>query len=153
LERKPLFVHYFGKYKLNEDNSNNKEAVKRTEHPMLETPGQLFIKFIAPFNRFSYSNPNDLICYTIYNKTAGTLDALAYDSRFQTTGLQNDIDGGAPFWPSHVVGNKLYQFVSAMKFIEMSNASDSAQMKEIASKMTENSNPVLVVATLKDKNK
>jgi 6-bladed beta-propeller len=151
-ERKPAFVKYLGKYKLNEDESNMAEAIKLTAHPMLETPGQLFFKFIFPLSRFSYSSPKDLLGYAIYNKVTGTVDALAYDPRFQTTGLQNDIDGGAPFWPSHIVGNKLYQFVSAMKFIEMSNASDSAQMKEIASKMTENSNPVLVVATIAVKN-
>ncbi len=61
----------------------------------------------------------------------------------------NDIDGGMPFWPSKQIGNKLYQFVDAGIFIEMSKKYNSPRMKEIAATLTDESNPVLIEATLK----
>ena len=83
-----------------------------------------------------------------YSKKEGRLKALNYDSRFGTTGFKNDIDNGAPFWPVALVNGKLYQVVDAATFIEWSELAQSEQMKEIAAKLSEESNPVLVVATL-----
>lgn len=54
-----------------------------------------------------------------------------------------------PFWPSKQIGNKLYQFVDAGTFIEMSEKYNSLRMKEIAATLTEESNPIIIEATLK----
>jgi hypothetical protein len=43
----------------------------------------------------------------------------------------------------------MYQVVNALKFIEYAQKSSSSRMKEVAATLTEESNPVLVVATLK----
>jgi hypothetical protein len=43
----------------------------------------------------------------------------------------------------------MVQLISAGKFIELARQHDVPKMKEIASTLTEESNPVMVVATLK----
>jgi hypothetical protein len=43
----------------------------------------------------------------------------------------------------------MYQIIDALTFINMSKNTRSAKIKEIASTITENSNPVIVVATFK----
>ena len=64
-------------------------------------------------------------------------------------GFINDIDGGMPFWPQRIRENKMYSFVDAGKFIDMSKRCNSAKMKEVASILTYESNPVLIEVTLK----
>jgi hypothetical protein len=43
----------------------------------------------------------------------------------------------------------MYQLIEAIDFIEMAEKSTSARMKEVASQLTEDSNPVVVEVTLK----
>ena len=65
-------------------------------------------------------------------------------------GFINDIDGtGDYFSPTQMFGNKMYQVVSADLFIEAAAKSNSQKMKQVAATLTEESNPVIVVATLK----
>ena len=85
----------------------------------------------------------------IYDKIARTTKFLKYPEDEYFAGFTNDIDGGMPFWPSKHIGNKLYQFVDAGTFIEMSEKYNSPRMKEIAATLTEQSNPVMIEATLK----
>ena len=72
-----------------------------------------------------------------------------YQEEFGMAGFINDIDGGMPFWPQQLKGNKMFSFVDAGTFIEMSKKCNSPKMKEVARKLTEESNPVLVEVTLK----
>ena len=85
----------------------------------------------------------------IYDKLTRTTKLLKYPEDDYFAGFTNDIDGGMPFWPTKHIGNKLYQFVDAGTFIEMSEKYNSPRMKEIAATLTENSNPVMIEATLK----
>lgn len=88
-------------------------------------------------------------CYLVLDKASNKMCALPYNYEFKAYGFKNDIDGGAPFQPLRVVGNKMYQAVDALKFIEYAQKSSSPKMKEVAATLTEESNHVLVVATLK----
>ena len=90
-----------------------------------------------------------VVCYLVLDKASNKMCALPYNYEFMAFGFTNDIDGGAPFVPLRVVGNKMYQTVDAMIFMEYAQKSNSPKMKEIAATLTEESNPVLVVATLK----
>ena len=74
---------------------------------------------------------------------------MPLDKSKQWFSFNNDIDGGLPFHPEMIEGNKMIQFISAIDFIEMSKTYTSARMKEVAATLTEESNPVMVVATLK----
>jgi len=54
-----------------------------------------------------------------------------------------------PFYPIYIKDGKMYQMLDAIDFIEYAEVSNSAKMKEVAATLTEESNPVLVVVTLK----
>ena len=85
----------------------------------------------------------------IYNKeTKETRRIKKFDnSNYQ--GFTNDIDNGLPFWPVAVTSDRMYSFLSADVFIEEAAKSNSERMKEVAATITEESNPVIIVATLK----
>ena len=85
----------------------------------------------------------------LYNKIKDISYSPAYDSFYESFGLTNDIDGGAPFWPKFMTKKKMYQIIDAIDFIEMAEKSTSARMKEVAAQLTEESNPVVVEVTLK----
>lgn len=87
--------------------------------------------------------------YIVYNKSTGKSAVPKYYEKYKMAGLLNDLDNGVPFWPAFGDENKLYQFIDAGKFIELSQISDSKKMKAIASTITEESNPVMIVVTLK----
>ena len=70
-----------------------------------------------------------------------------YNQPFE--GFKNDLDGGIPFWPVYASEGKMYQMLDATDFISYAEKSNSLKMKETAAKLTEESNPVLIVATLK----
>jgi hypothetical protein len=94
---------------------------------------------------------NDLLpcSHFVYDKHSRTTKLIKYSKELEPGGFTNDIDGGMPFWPTKHIGNKLYQFVDAGTFIEMSKKYNSPRMKEIAATLTEESNPVMIEATLK----
>lgn len=75
---------------------------------------------------------------------------LSYDERTGKTGFVNDIDGGIPFYPDVVEGNKMYQVIDAISFIDLAAMSNSPKMKAVAKKLGEESNPVIIEVTLKD---
>ena len=63
--------------------------------------------------------------------------------------MKNDLDNGAPFLPSSIVDNKMYQIVDAITFMELAEKSNSQKMKEVAASLTEESNPVIIEVQLK----
>ena len=54
-----------------------------------------------------------------------------------------------PFYPTYIKDGKMYQMLDAIDFIEFAEISSSAKMKEVSASLTEESNPVLVIVTLK----
>lgn len=147
-EKTPLFIFHLGKYKLKEDNSNKNASVKVIPGSLQESNSHLFFTFVFPAEKLSYGNPANRLGYAFYEKQSGKVKAIAYDPVSRTTGLQNDIDNGMPFWPTAIIGDKMYQIIDAIHFIQQSERSRSAKMKEIAAGLTENSNPVIIAATL-----
>jgi hypothetical protein len=85
----------------------------------------------------------------LYDKKTRKTKLIKHSEDLGGGAFTNDIDGGMPFWPTKHIGNKLYQFVDAGTFIEMSKKYNSPRMKEIAATLTEESNPVMIEATLK----
>ena len=148
LEKNPSFLVNLGDYKTKPDAPKGVN-VKIIYNSFSENNDYLFFNFVTSSRVFSFMDPNDRYGYVLYDKAKGEVIALSYDSAFNKTGLTNDIDNGMPFWPYLIAGNKMYQIVDALTFINMSLNSSSAKMREIASNLTENSNPVVVVATLK----
>ena len=88
--------------------------------------------------------------YALYDKENGSMRALPNNEGALLSGFENDIDnGGIPLWPSYIKGNKMYQLIGAEDFVELASSSGSARVKEIAADLNAESNPVLMVVTLK----
>jgi len=91
------------------------------------------------------------------------IDKILYDKRNQKSvllryygsldlnveGFNNNLDGGAPFLPSYLIGNRMFQFMDAAKFIDLAGKCRSEKMKEVAARLKPSSNPVMIVAKLK----
>ncbi len=92
---------------------------------------------------------SDFDSFILYDKTEDKTYAIKGDSKSGDIGFINDLDNGIVFWPVAVYGNKMYQLVNAIDFIEMAGKSTSARMKEVAAQLTEESNPVVVEVMLK----
>ena len=92
---------------------------------------------------------NESSTYIVYEKNTGVTRSTIVQDPVWMGGMSNDLDGGFPFWPEMVAGGKMFQVVKAVDFIKLSKIYNSEKIKAIASKLTEDSNPVVVVATLK----
>lgn len=150
-EKQPVYVKSFGKYKMQLD--YDLEALKNIMlirgASLRESSNALFFQLDLFSKSFDYTKPKSLNNYMFLDKETGVLSGVNYNSQFDMTGLLNDLDGGFPFWPSIISGDKMYQVVSAFKFIKLSEYCNSPRLKEIASTLTEDSNPVLIQVTQK----
>ena len=136
----------FGKYATNE----------RVGATLWSRDNLFFIteEFVALTALFTYGSFPDIDRrYTrsnfIYDRKNGTTKALKYNDTYGFAGFTNDLDSGMPFYPTYMNDGKMYQLVDAVDFIEFAQMGNSARMKEVASKLTDDSNPVLVVVSLK----
>ena len=148
LNKTAAFVLSYGKYLEEEDFRIGVDNI-------LETENFLILKYYADLKRFQaicnpiHSDNNARVGLLVYDKKEKTFKALRYNNTFNTLGFVNDLDNGAPFVPQFARNGKVYQFIDAVKFIDMAQKSSSSKMKEVAAELTEESNPVLVVVTLK----
>ena len=85
----------------------------------------------------------------VYDMKTGNIRCVEKNQQMDIIGLENDLDGGAPFYPDNVVGKKMYQIMDAITFLEAAQKSTSAKMKEVAASLTEDSNPVIIEVTLR----
>ena len=111
-----------------------------------------FITGRALFNGQAYPNidKNYRFIYFIYDKQSGTTRGIKYDEDTKSAGFANDLDAnGIAFYPKALANGKMYQLVDAIQFMDIAEKSSSQKMKDVAATLTEESNPVLVVATLK----
>ena len=100
------------------------------------------------YNNQIYSG-KESVWHIVYNKVSGAAKSPEASNHLWMGGMTNDIDGGAPFWPEIVDGRKMFQVVKAVDFIKLSKIYNSQKMKTVADKLTPDSNPVVVVVTLK----
>lgn len=88
--------------------------------------------------------------YFVYDKQSGQTRGLEVDPATKSAGFTNDLDkGGITFYPITLKDSKMYQLVDAIKFMDYAEQSSSRKMKEVAAQLDEESNPVMVVVTLK----
>ncbi len=116
----------------------------------MENSDLIFMDVLKKTSHFPNVDKNSpRVVPLLYDKKQNKTMALAVDQKYAISGFTNDIDNGAPFWPSHINGNKMFKLTDAEEFVELAALSNSARMKEVASKLNSESNPVLVVVTLK----
>lgn len=99
------------------------------------------------FEKFSETLSKSTV---LYNPQKYQVRTLSQDKRTGITGFVNDLDGGIPFYPDVIEGNKMYQVIDAISFIDLAALSNSPKMKAVAKKLGEESNPVVIEVTLKD---
>ncbi len=83
------------------------------------------------YNNQIYSG-KESVWHIVYNKVSGAAKSPEASNPLWMGGMTNDIDGGIPFWPEIIDGDKMFQVVKA-----------------VAEKLTPDSNPVVIVVTLK----
>ena len=112
-----------------------------------ETDNNLFLTY-----NFGENEPNGYtppLVSALYDIKNEELILLKRDDP-EIRGFKNDLDNGVPFWPVHISNEgEMVMSLSAAKFIELSEKYNSAEMKKVASTLTENSNPVMVIAKIK----
>lgn len=162
-ENNHLSVEYvvdYGKYeyiKINQFERERPWFCKLSEGGVFETDRFVCINAYLPpeefpeilskgFGFLSYARYNSII---LYDKKEGKTYSVKEDPKYHYTGFANDLDGGAPFAPRFIKNGKMVQLISAGNFIELAEQHDVPRMKEIAARLTAESNPVMVVATLK----
>ena len=148
--KRPRYVVEYGKYKLNRNESNFDECVYINSKKIFETGKYLFFNLMTNANQFKFKEgSNTKMAPFVYDKEEGTVYGIPFQMQIGKYGMENNIDGGMPFLPGAHSNGKLYQIVSAIDFIDAAEMSNSAEMKKVAANLTEESNPVLIAATLK----
>ena len=153
LNKSARYITDCGKYRLNKDLSNRDNSVSFNLRMMYDTEKFLAIStFVRTNDRIKFMPVETgigTLSYLLYDKASKKSHMLPYYKEVGSCAFENDIDGGAPFVIKFMDGNKLYQVIEAIDFIDFADRSNSAKMKAVAATLTEESNPVLVVATLK----
>lgn len=151
------FVFNYGKYKMPYNKSNYREtlASKTSKNislsgNVIESENYLFLNFnFRGIKSESYERRWNIVC-GIFNKENGELTLMKEPVKGKL-GFKNDIDTGLVFWPySQCFDNSLVSMYSADKFKSFADSSvSSANVKEIAARLDENDNPVVVIVKLK----
>lgn len=139
------YILHYGSYA--PDSKGKKIAIPSSKY--VET--DRFVKFNALRTAFAFPNldEHDKVAEVIYDKQTKRACSMKVDYNQPFEGFKNDLDGGIPFWPVYASEGKMYQMLDATDFISYAEKSNSPKMKEAAAKLTEESNPVLIVVKLK----
>ncbi len=89
--------------------------------------------------------------YAIFDKINSKLTLMKQPIKEQL-GFKNDLDGGLVFWPNYISSDKrMIKIFTAPEFLELVQKPETSSpaMKEIAKTLTEEDNPVAVIARLK----
>lgn len=152
MNKKPAFALDFGKYRsssLKKDWEESRTQISTSQFQENDRFIMFRVALGAESGILPEQNGEDGRMLTIlYDKKNKTTYALKYDVESGVAGFVNDIDKGMRFKPTSLSGNKMYRFIDAATFISIADESSSAKMKEVASKLSEDSNPVLVTVTL-----
>ena len=147
LEKKPSYIMNYGRYKISKQAAENDQFFFVND--ILENQKiAIFMGRIQQRTVPYLLNTNNRV-YLVFDKQNGTCRVLAPDKYRKWFAFNNDIDGGLPFNPVIIKGDKMFQFVDAYNFIKYSKECSSPKVKEIAASLTEDSNHVMVIAHFK----
>jgi hypothetical protein len=107
---------------------------------ILETSKSLFIKIYCSLVPLTST-------YCVFDKSTSIITIL------KDNGFINDIDGGLTFWPEKILDNNvMIGFADAFDLIKLykdmkpiENKTQSSQLEDVIKKLTETSNPVLMI--------
>jgi len=134
----PVYVINYGQYS-DLSSKLNDESIKIVSTFTRESKKHLFLTF--NFGKYRSAENREKLTRVLFDKTTG--EARSLKGR-----LENDIDGGPSFWPLRVSPDgQMVAIIQAIDFIDAAKESNSAKMKEIAAKLTDESNPVIMLVT------
>lgn len=147
------YVLDFGEYKKGKElwghiYKNIKLLVNKN---IMETDNFIVFDLLFPWYSNKGIEQHHIIDKILYDKNSGKTSLLRYYDALdlKAEGFNNNLDGGAPFLPAYLIGNCMFQFIDAAKFLDLAGKCRSAKMKAVAAKLKPTSNPVMVVAKLK----
>lgn len=148
----PFLALDYGKYE--EMEWNSKICLEQGDDAIHQIGDKLLFRIRGPkdvvrSNVSSTMSELFSVMLMVYDMKTSEMAGLKANADMGILGFENDIDGGAPFCPQVVEGGKMYQIMDAITFMEVARKSSSAKMKEVAALLTENSNPVVVEATIR----
>lgn len=150
LEKMPYAYMDFGKYRgkstMDDERNLRGVTIRPTDYAGCN---RFFILKVMIMPKSSPLSTFERMIYLLFDKESGEIHSMKYNTSLECWGMKNDIDNGAPFLPRSIVGNKMYQIIDAITFMDLASKCNSLKMKEVATKLTEESNPVLVEVTLK----
>ncbi len=140
-EKMPYAIFHYGKIKYPPDPTMD-------EVPGID--GKIWISDVRETKKILFINVwwdlSDSISNCVFDKTSSTFTVLKDNS------FDNDIDGGMPFWPKQIINDNImidhidaFDLISYAKDNQTGNKIESKQLKEVVEKLTETSNPVLIV--------
>jgi len=140
------FVINYGKYRpLRGVVNNNNKYINPSR--FLESENYLFMEVAV---RNILANQAHLRGNYIFDKRTMNTYFL-HDFEKKINGFRDDLQGGPPFWPKGIGGKELlfsYAYPSDLiKYSQQNKVSD--ELKHIISNLTEDSNPVVILANLK----
>lgn len=138
-----------GKNKALSDGSNIRNSMRLLSDGTVENDRFVRLRIMYNLPLKSYMRKDKKIVEVIYDKFTGHSFILPYNDELNGYAFKNDLDGGLPFVIDNMFENKIYQVVDAIKFIDLAKKSNSKRAREIADKLTEESNPIVIVATLR----
>lgn len=140
------YILDYGTYKIRDGEQEN---VKLLTQKYMETKNFVKLDILFSVKGFPNLSQRERFCEVVFDKKTREAKSIKSNENFPFDGFVNDIDGGAPFLPTYAADNKMYQILDAVTFIDVAKASTSEKMKNVAAKLTPESNPVVITATLK----
>ncbi|HBZ26087.1 MAG TPA: hypothetical protein DEO54_07590 [Rikenellaceae bacterium] len=168
LEKSIAYIFKQGKYRepdrlTYEDFISQKAPFISISPYLIETESNLFLTMILrgqtkePIVR-TYNLPDGTVnesvrtdAYGIFRKSDGKFFVLAQPLK-GVPGLSDDIKQGPPFWPKYSNSNQeLISYRGSADIINyaVTNSESGSYINELASKLNENSNPVVIIAQTK----
>ncbi|MGE0091048.1 MAG: 6-bladed beta-propeller [Bacteroidales bacterium] len=162
------FVFEQGKYAVNKDDMDNfvpsqERGYVTLQPPFFETDQFVLFSFNAGKNAPELyqsemvsadgkeTTSYDTYTYAMLEKKSGSLKPLARPQEGKK-GFLDDLEGGVPFWPTAISSEgNLIAYKQAYKIIDAAlQGNASKNLSEIASRLGEDDNPVMIVVDLKE---
>ncbi len=158
-----IYYLNYGKYRITGDNvktMNNQSPLIHRFLNIMESENYLFFYFnlrslahkpmVLLAKQSTGIETTQTLSHALFNKKTGEFTLVDQPEKYQK-GMVDDLEGGPAFWPDYISGDGyMISYITALDFITYSQREEcSRYFKEVASKLKETDNPVMVLVKLK----
>ncbi|PKP00038.1 MAG: hypothetical protein CVU13_00555 [Bacteroidetes bacterium HGW-Bacteroidetes-8] len=158
-----IYYLNYGKYRITGDNvktMNNQSPLIHRYLNIMESENYLFFYFnlrslahkpmVLLAKQSTGIETTQTLSHALFNKKTGEFTLVDQPEKYQK-GMVDDLEGGPAFWPDYISGDGyMISYITALDFINYSQREEcSRYFKEVASKLKETDNPVMVLVKLK----